>query len=369
MGYVKIINKGLLLISFIFLCVNLSAAELKIIVNPQPNMTENGYIELIEIGTIEEKLGNDQYLFNPFSIAVDKQKNIYIYDNLQAKIFKLNEDFKLVTSFGKKGTGAGEFKIGYNIPAYLKMGADGYLYANDMAGFNIIGFTTDGQFVKEYHYGKKKHRIKQPIIDAKGNIHILTIDSNDNILFNNQQEKPLLIIGNGPEVFSFLLAKPAFLENIEAEYYRFQLTSTILEMPIYNTVVSGKLLIYFPNSSALFVTDQNRIISKTYLWPKDALKNHKILLTEAMKKSKEVVKPMFSNLIPDTEEDAFYLQLGYNEEKNINALYRFEIKGKLSKVLYVRDNYPSEFTMFILKYNDLYLAVKNEKIKIYKEKK
>ncbi|HLP46859.1 MAG TPA: hypothetical protein VK469_12975 [Candidatus Kapabacteria bacterium] len=367
MKYRKNINKKLLAVSFILLGAGLFAAELKIIPNPEPNMTENRYIELVEIGTIGEELGNDQYLFSPFSITADKQKNLYIYDNLQAKIFKLDKDFKLITSFGKKGNGAGEFKGNSRIPVYLKMGADGYLYANDLIGFNVISFTTDGKYVNEYRYGEKR-KVKQPIVDVKGNIHIFTINADDIIRFNNQQEKPLLTICTGAEAFSFLLAKPAYLENIKAADYRFNLISAMLELPLYVNTVSGKLLVYFPNSSALYVADQGRITYQTYLWPKDALENYKKLLPQEMRKSNKIIKTMFFELFPDNEEDAFYLQLGHNEEKNINALYRFDVKGKLSKVLYVKDNYPLEFTRFIFKYNDLYLAIKDEKIKKYKEK-
>lgn len=347
----------------------LYAQEVKVIKDPLPNMTEKRYIQLEETGTIDEDLGNDEFLFSPYSVTTDKDKNVYVYDNMQTRIFKLDKHLKLLKSFGGKGIGPGEFNGGASRnPVPLNIGADGLLYANNFRGFKVISFTTEGKFVKEYRYGKGNWKVRRPIMDTAGNLYIFTLDENDTVVIRNQHKQPFVTFGHVRDVFSFLVAKPGYLEHHRTRRHRHNLASTVVELSSLAMTPSGKVLVFFSTSSTLYVLDKGKIIHKCNLLPKDALEYYKESLPKEMKKSKDMIKTLFYNLFADDEEEAFYLQMGRNEKKGINALYKFDLKGKLLNVLYMPDNGTRAFTMFRAKHNGTYLAIKDEKITKYKEK-
>jgi hypothetical protein len=92
-------------------------------------------------------------------------------------------------------------------------------------------------------------------------------------------------------------------------------------------------------------------------------------MCDLLKQNKESFRKLFNKLLVDEDNDTlFYLQLGRNKKRNINALYQFNLKGELLKIFYVRLKAPS-FTRFELKKNNLFYAIEDEKITIYKEEK
>lgn len=342
---------------------------LKVIRDPKPNMSEGRYIPLEEVGTVDEDLGNDNFIFSPFSFTSDRQKNVYVYDDLQKKIFQLDKDFKLLKSFGNKGFGPGEFSGGSGRnPVRLNIGADGHLYANDFRARKVIVFSPDGRYMNEYHYERNSNKVKRPIVDREGNLYIYTLSENRVTGFINQEKSPLVTMGPLQDIFSFLYARPAFLDNPQNRRYKYDLVSTALEMPMADMTPASRVIFFFPNSSTLYVLDKGKVIHRSELWPKDALEYHKKNLPAVMKQSKDVVRNMFINLFADDESETFYLQLGRNEDKGINALYKFDLKGKLLSVFYIKYGPSSAFTLFRLRHNGGFLAIKDDKINKYKEK-
>jgi hypothetical protein len=117
------------------------------------------------------------------------------------------------------------------------------------------------------------------------------------------------------------------------------------------------------------VIKNKKVVKKIRIWPEEALASYKTEIIELLKQNQEAFKKLFPRLFVDEDNNTlFYLQLGINKKRNINALYQFNLKGELLKILYVRLNKPS-FSSFELKKNNLFYAIEDEKIIIYKEEK
>lgn len=112
---------SVLVFCLMMLSINMFSVDFEAIKNPKPNMVEKNYVALKKIKTLGVDLGNGEYLFQPFSLAADKD-SIYVYDLLQAKIFKFDLDLKFVKkSFGKVGTRPGEFGgTGKSYPVFIQ---------------------------------------------------------------------------------------------------------------------------------------------------------------------------------------------------------------------------------------------------------
>lgn len=327
-----------------------------VIKNPQPNMKENRYIPLLKVAEIGTELGKGQYMFKPHSLTLDRDGNLYIYDNLQAKIFKLDKHLNLITAFGKAGTGAGEFSgTGKMHPVYIKIGRDGKLYAKDLKKKRVLVFEKEGHFLREIMYAQEDYNV--PLTDTDGVTHFLGL-----------KEGAVKITGTHPAqnrsfnidraYYHYLFAKPTPLRN----------TKIYSPRPLLGELHGDSLLVYFTPSSVMMVIRGNRLTATFKIWPADALSDYRQQISRVQEHSKKSFKDFFTYLIIDGDRpDIFYLQFGVNEMKKINALYRFNLKGDLVNVLYRKTNESSLFTKFKAQQSGNFYAIEGEKIIIYKE--
>jgi hypothetical protein len=88
--------------------------------------------------------GQQTDLFNgPSDVAWDSAGNIFVADGLgNSRIAKFDKDGKFVKSWGKKGSGQGEF----NMLSSIVIDAQNNVYAADMANKRIQVFDSDGNF-------------------------------------------------------------------------------------------------------------------------------------------------------------------------------------------------------------------------------
>ncbi|MCU0286534.1 MAG: 6-bladed beta-propeller [Acidobacteria bacterium] len=103
-----------------------------------------------KIHEIKNEVGKDEYLFIPYSLTMDKNNNLFIYDKGQAKILVFDSSFKFIKSFGMVGNGPGEFSgsgKAFGIP--IQIGSDGNLYAHDHTAKKVLVFKTDGKFSRQ----------------------------------------------------------------------------------------------------------------------------------------------------------------------------------------------------------------------------
>jgi DNA-binding beta-propeller fold protein YncE len=97
--------------------------------------------------------GADQdYFYQPNAVLVAPNGDIFVSEghasgaNANARILKFSKDGKLIRSFGKKGTGHGEF----DQPHALAMDSKGRLFVGDRGNNRIQIFDQDFNFIEEW---------------------------------------------------------------------------------------------------------------------------------------------------------------------------------------------------------------------------
>jgi hypothetical protein len=127
------------------------------------------FMKIDDYLSIGKSEGPEEYIFSYiFSIAVDKENNIYALDSMANRVKVFNKDGVYLRSFGRKGQGPGELEYPINM---LCLNGTDIIINNNGRGI-IQSYSLDGVLVKE---------IKVPIlvsnkyvdIDSKGNLYSL----------------------------------------------------------------------------------------------------------------------------------------------------------------------------------------------------
>src|SRR5580693_4340120 len=111
----------------------------------------------------------------PSDVLVAPNGDIFVADghggNTNARIVKFSSDGKFIKTWGKKGSGPGEF----NTPHALAMDSKGRLFVADRDNNRIQIFDQDGNYIEEWkQYGAPSGIF----IDAKDNIYVADSQSN-----------------------------------------------------------------------------------------------------------------------------------------------------------------------------------------------
>jgi hypothetical protein len=339
-----------------------------VISDPTPTVKEDKVVYLEEVLTVNEDLGNDQYLFYPFSIAADKS-NVFVYDKSQARVYRFSPQMELLSYFGRKGPGPGEFSTtGKTDYIGISLGRDGNIYANDLRVRKIKGFDREGKNLKTFFYGDNFF-VDKPVGDKHGNILYVTM-KNGNIKVKNEMKITMAQSKIEKVHRSFFFEKPS-------KYYResYDLQSFAPEAT-WRLTIDSKLLIFFKASSTMTIFNENKFAKTLKLWPKEALQDYKKKLHKLMNKHKNAYTLMFSRLIIDQDnKDIFYLQYSSNKRKQKIAatLYAFNLEGKLLKVIHVPTNPEKEdpgSARINAKVNKIFYAIRDrEEVVLFKEKK
>jgi sugar lactone lactonase YvrE len=118
--------------------------------------------------------GNDTFN-SPSDVLVAPNGDIFVADghggDTNARIVKFSSDGKFIKTWGKKGSGPGEF----DTPHALAMDSKGRLFVGDRNNNRIEIFDQDGKFIEEWkQYGAPSGIF----IDAKDNIYVADSQSN-----------------------------------------------------------------------------------------------------------------------------------------------------------------------------------------------
>jgi len=112
------------------------------------------------------------YFTGPEGIAAYKDE-IYIVDTYSNKIYKYNKDGRLITQWGKYGSGEGEF----NRPFGIAVGPEGkYVYVTDQLNYRVQKFDSDGNFILKWG-GRREYEelFMEPAsiaVDTDGNVYV-----------------------------------------------------------------------------------------------------------------------------------------------------------------------------------------------------
>lgn len=351
----------LFLIAAILNLHGFAADKTGVIRDPKPNMIEKKYVELVKTEELTADIQDEEFIFKPLTMTL-KGKNLYVYDEVQAKIFKLNNQLTPIKSYGGVGQGPGEL-FGKRSLVFINFGLDGKLYLNDVNPKKMIILDENLDYIDEFRYNTNWRLDYSPVADAQGAVYFFKFDGNDNMIkgFDHHQN-PLFSVPVEDEDLNTLYEKKNPLFGPGGD--------SIMAITAHSIV-----LIFFRDSSTLFILKNNKLVKKAKLWPKDALIDYKSKLDKILMPDKTGTRKIksvgfisfFSWIIMDNDDgNKFFLDYINNETKGIRVLYHFNMDAELLKVLYVKIQRP--IIRFLAKGNNRYYGIEGEKIVIYKEK-
>ena len=138
----------------------------------------------------------------------------------------------------------------------------------------------------------------------------------------------------------------------------------------YDVVQDNRLIVYLAHDSTVYFFKQGMLVKKYNIWPKKALELYRNTIevhSKNLKKNDLLVAFMFLNFFLDKDnEDYFYLECrgDTTEDGKERFLYQFDLNGNLGKVFY-----SPVGGRFVFKKNNLFYAVKEDNIYIFKEEK
>jgi sugar lactone lactonase YvrE len=122
-------------------------------------------------GKYLREIGSDLFS-RPAGIAIDEER-LYVVDTHGHKIFAFSKKGgSFLFSFGKNGTGNGEF----NYPTNIFAGKDKFLYITDSMNFRVQIFDSNGNFISTFgKHGDGSGDFSKPkgiAVDSEGNIYV-----------------------------------------------------------------------------------------------------------------------------------------------------------------------------------------------------
>lgn len=362
---IRRVSEVIIVVAFVAILFSVSAAaqtekiKVRAIKNPKPNLIEMVQYKLVKEQTLDEDIGNGEYLFRPGSLALDSFGNLYVYDALQYKIYKFNKNLELVKSFGKRGQGPGEFMgRGFSGDCLIRVGVDGKLYAHNRGAKKLVVLTLDLEFVRDVRFKDPKFLdvLNAPVVDSNGTIIIPAINNNDINLYGYGETPVVLSKITGLETaFTFLFLKPN--PSIYTKNLNFLLWDTAVTK-------KSKVLFYLKSPSKLYVYSKDTKIKSFPILPEDALKNYEQLLREELDKlgnnpESPTYWTMFNRIFVDEEnEDRFYLQYSINKDESKVSLYEFDLNGYLKNIYYFKPEKEEHgYTLFQAKKDSRFYGI------------
>jgi len=157
------------------------------------------------VDTTSVRSGIRRYKLDPYGVAVDEDRNIYVSDEESHRLSKFNSDGKLVKSVGGKGDKTGRF----NYPHGIALSNDSKLFICDRSNHRIQVFDTNLKFI--FGFGKEgsgEGEMRCPsdlTFDPAGNLYV-TDSPNDRVQVFSQNGTYLRefgMLGSGAGELSF----------------------------------------------------------------------------------------------------------------------------------------------------------------------
>jgi len=333
--------------------------SVKVIKDPKPTHFEKKFVRLKMIKKVGYDFDDENFIGKVGSVTADREGNLYIYDSLQTKIFKLNKNLKLVKGFGSKGRGPGEF--GSRVfSVVLNVGSDNKLYAADNFNKKIHMFDLNGKLIADYPIKYKRRFL--PVVTISGDF-IIPSSSDDNSL--NLYSKDLNIkkvLIKRKSFDKFLFYKPGYLiiEIVRRPDYETNL--------FYRLSDDNKLIVIIGNDMTYFLFKDFKLIRKRKILPALILDDFKKYATKNLVNTDDTYGPLISRCFFDSDDsNFFYLQFFRDEKKGWDILYKFSTKGDLIKVLYIKANEKNVYSRFLLKRNNIFYVNDINYMYLFKE--
>jgi sugar lactone lactonase YvrE len=146
------------------------------------------FISFGKLGKVGYRGADKGRFHNPFGVALDSSKNLYVTDTSNSRIvrFALNDFAGSFTSFGTEGSDDGQF---YN-PEGLTVDSSGNIYVADTENSRIIRFKPSNfatTFTSFGTYGSSNGEFSRPrgvVLDSKGNVYVADTSNDRIVRFN-----------------------------------------------------------------------------------------------------------------------------------------------------------------------------------------
>ncbi len=124
------------------------------------------------IFSISSESEGNVFLDQPQDAAVDKDGNVYLVDQDQNRIIKIDRNGNYLLQWGVPGTGNGAF----DSPRSIAVGSDNHIYVLDAGNFRIQKFDTEGTFILAFgSMGTSNGQFLEPLAiaaDPNGSVYV-----------------------------------------------------------------------------------------------------------------------------------------------------------------------------------------------------
>ncbi|MCX7793712.1 MAG: 6-bladed beta-propeller [Thermodesulfovibrionales bacterium] len=158
-------------------------------------------------------------LDTPAGIAIDdKNRRIIVSDSKRHMLFIYSLDGRLITAFGKRGRGPGEF----NIPYGITVDKEGRIYVVDSGNFRLQILDENGNFIKSFGAaGTSPGNFSRPkgvALDSEGHIYVLDAAFANFQIFDFEGNTLLAVGQNGTGPGEFLLPSSIWIDENDEIY-------------------------------------------------------------------------------------------------------------------------------------------------------
>jgi hypothetical protein len=123
--------------------------------------------------TLGEDNENPDYTFSVLNyFAVDNQGNIFVMDQKENKVKIFSPSGRLLSSFGRKGQGPGEFQT----PAQIGFDREGNLYVHEYLGRRLQYFSRNGKWIRDLSFAGMD--LMDVLMDSRGNLYAQNVTRN-----------------------------------------------------------------------------------------------------------------------------------------------------------------------------------------------
>jgi hypothetical protein len=123
--------------------------------------------------TLGEDHENPDYTFSVLNyFAVDEQGKIFVMDQGENKIKIFEPSGRLLSSFGRKGQGPGEFQT----PAQIGFDREGHLYVHDFLGRRLQYYFPNGKWIKDFSFAGMD--LSDVLLDSRGRLYAQNVTRN-----------------------------------------------------------------------------------------------------------------------------------------------------------------------------------------------
>lgn len=333
---------------------------IEVIENPRPTHFEKNatFVKLELVHEIPLDISDEIFMADPYYLTTGPDGSLYVFDRVIKKIFQFDKNYKFVRTFGNKGSGPGEFGFGRDFLP-IRFSYDGHLYVGEHESQRIAKFSPSGKHIKDIRLssGLMTGGPFVPCVDKSG-IHYILDWKNHQIKAVDEKMNTLYSLFNKKDFERVLYVK---LSGMDARHWVIPDLRTIK----FDVLPNNRLIVYNANGSCVYIFEKDKLVRKFNFWPEMALKYYKKIAEHRHKnrRSREIFSCIMSYafFIDRDNEKYFYLQ-GSIEGKIKHLHYRFDLEGKLDKIVYTE-----KYVKLMEKRNNLFYGIKNGSVQIYKE--